>query len=56
MSDMDPNFHKEVIKEALKEWMDERFALFGKWTFCGVCSAALVGLVYLALIGTGWHR
>lgn len=37
---------KEVVKEALREWLDEKYAEFGKWTLHGLIAAALVGLVY----------
>jgi hypothetical protein len=47
---------KEIIKSALKEWLDEQFATFGKWTLTGLSAAALAGFVYLALISAGLHR
>lgn len=47
---------KRALKEGLKEWLDEQFATLGKWTVGGLLAAALVGLVYLALIGAGWHK
>ena len=47
---------KEIIKNALKEWLDEQFAIFGKWTLTGLSAAALTGLVYLALVSAGLHR
>lgn len=46
----DPKRHdelKDIIKQALKEWLDGHWATFGKWTFRGVAGAALVGLLYL---------
>lgn len=47
---------KRVIKEALQEWLDKQFALFGKWTLAGIISLALAGGLYLWLISSGWHR
>jgi hypothetical protein len=32
---------RKVIKEAIKEWMDDQFAAFGRWTIYGIISAAL---------------
>lgn len=37
---------KETVKEALKEWLDEKFLSFGKWTFASIAAAALVAVVY----------
>jgi hypothetical protein len=45
--------NKDVIKEALKEWLDTQFAMFGRWTFYGIISAALAGGVWMAI--KGWH-
>jgi len=47
---------KDALKEAMREWLDDMFATFGKWSLAGLLSAALVGAVYLALTGAGWHK
>jgi hypothetical protein len=47
---------KEVVKEALKEWLDEKFALVGKWTVQGIVAAALAALVYFILAWNGWKQ
>jgi hypothetical protein len=36
---------KEALKEAHKEWLDDKFAAFGRWTFW-----ALVAMLFGALI------
>lgn len=46
---------KEALKEALKEWMDEKFAAFGKWSLGAISVAALGLLAYLLLTINGWH-
>lgn len=47
---------KEVIKEAIREWMDEKYAIVGKWTV-GAFGVALTGaLVYFVMVFSGWHR
>lgn len=51
---IDPEVQKKLIKEAMKEWLNEMFADFGRYTFTGLCAAAFVGAVYLALRGQGW--
>ena len=38
---------KEILKQALQEWLDAKYAEFGKWTMRGLMAAALVGLVML---------
>jgi HEPN domain-containing protein len=38
---------KEVFKEAHDEWMEKKFAEFGKWTLRGVAAAAFTGFVSL---------
>lgn len=45
---------KEALKEGLHEWLDEKFAELGKWTLRGGCAAFLAGLVWLALVSSGW--
>ena len=47
---------KEVIKEALQEWLDKQFASFGKWTAMGLLALAFAGCVYLGLMSQGWHK
>ena len=46
MPELDPNITKDAVKEALKEWLNEQFAAFGKWTltgllFCCICRNGL---------------
>lgn len=47
---------KEVTKEALKEWLDEKFTTFGRWTFRALASVAFVGLIYFVLKSNGWVK
>lgn len=47
---------KEALKEALKEWLDEKYAAFGKWSFRTLSVLALGALVYFILYMNGWHR
>lgn len=58
MSDLNPQDEavKRALKEGLKEWLDEMFATFGRWSLLGLGAAALAGVVYVALVGQGWHK
>ena len=47
---------KRIVKEALKEWLDEKFVEFGKWTLGGFAAMTLAALVYFVLKMNGWHR
>jgi hypothetical protein len=47
---------KKVVKEAINEWLDSQFALFGKWTFNGLLAAAFVALIYFVLTSQGWKQ
>lgn len=51
---IDRETQKQAIKEAISEWMDDKFAAFGRWTMSGLLVAAFAGAVYLALRGQGW--
>lgn len=45
MPDISPEEQKRLLKEALQEWLDAKYAEFGKWTARGIAAAALVALV-----------
>lgn len=47
---------KDVVKEALKEWLDEKFLTFGKWSLTGIAAAGLALLAYFLVWSGGWHR
>lgn len=47
---------KAAFKEGLKEWLDEKFADFGKWSLGGLAAMALAALTYFGLIASGWHK
>ena len=56
MTDDREEMTKRALKEALKEWLDERFALFGKWSFAAAAALLLAGAVYFILISQGWYK
>lgn len=53
---VDKELQKAAIKEAISEWLDDKFSQFGKWTFYGLMAAGFAGMVYLALKGQGWNK
>lgn len=52
----DKELFKEAMKEAGKEWLNEQFAAFGKWTALGLLSAAFYGAVKLFIINGWWPK
>lgn len=47
---------KDMTKEALKEWLDEKFTTFGRWTFRAVSAAAFAAVIYFILKSQGWVK
>jgi len=53
---LDKDAFKQVVKEVLTEWLNDKYAAFGKWSFHGLLAMALAGLVYWFMISNGWHK
>lgn len=47
---------KEAVKEAIHDWMDEKYAMIGRWTTNLVVMGLVAGALYLALIADGWVK
>lgn len=45
---------KEALKEALHEWLDQKFMLFGKWSAAGFACLVFGALIYVILKTQGW--
>jgi hypothetical protein len=45
---------KDVVKEALKEWLSERMAEFGWWTLKGIGYLIFGGFMYVWFATHGW--
>ena len=45
---------KTIIKEALHEWLEEKWAIAGRWSIAGIFAAAMAVLAYLYLTMHGW--
>lgn len=51
---MDRSEQKEIIKEAIKEWLDDQFKTFGKWTARGLAVIGFSAFVYFIGTWSGW--
>lgn len=47
---------KRILKEVVNEWLQDKFAQFGRWSFYGLMASALVAVVYLILWTNGWRH
>lgn len=54
--DAEAEAKKELIKQAISEWLDKQFATLGKWTLAGLASAGVAGVGYFILTIGGWHK
>ena len=45
---------KAIVKEAIKEWLDEQAILIGKWSFRFFLLSVLGALTYFVLTAQGW--
>lgn len=45
----DKNLFKDAVKEAVSEWLDRQFLLFGKWSAIGIAAAAFALFVKLLI-------
>ena len=50
---MTPEEHKEAVKEAFKEWLDDLILQFGKWSLKTIAAAAF-GFLIVFLINHGY--
>ena len=46
---------KDVIKEALKEWLNEKLSDFGWWTLKGIGYIIFGGFMYARFATNGWN-
>jgi len=47
---------KEVVKEAIKEWIDDRVKSFGWFAIRTLAGLVVAGILYLAFMGTGHFK
>lgn len=56
MPNIDKDVQKAALKEALREWLDEQFAAFGKWALRSLVALAFAAIVYLYITSHGWKQ
>lgn len=49
-------FMKDAFKEAIREYLDEKTRLFGKWSLRSLSIAVIVALLYFVLSINGWQH
>jgi hypothetical protein len=47
---------KEAMREAAKEWLDERYREVGKWSVRGIAAAAFAALAYFIATHGGFVK
>jgi hypothetical protein len=45
---------KDAMKEAMREWLDDKFAEVGRWGLKSLAALAIVALLWLILVTHGW--
>lgn len=45
---------KEIVKQAIKEWMNDRYADLGRWAFKTVAVAAITMFLFKYAEWRGW--
>lgn len=53
MDNLDREEQKAIVKEAIREWLDEKYSAFGKWTLHGLLAACLGALAYWLAVHGG---
>lgn len=47
---------KAILKEAIEEWLDKRYAQFGRFVLGAVLVTAFAALVYISIRGGQWPQ
>lgn len=45
---------QKALQAAVKEWLDEKFATFGKWTAASLGALLLAAIIIFILKMSGW--
>jgi len=49
-------FIKDAMKEAFKEYLEEKTTQFGRWSMRTIAAALVVALIYFVLSINGWQH
>lgn len=52
----DKKLVKEAVKEAAREWLDEQYKSFGKWSAMGIVAGLFVLVVKLLVVNDIWPK
>ena len=55
MVDFDKEEQKQIVKEAITEWLDSKYAAAGKWTVHGVIASAIAFLAFFLATHGGFR-
>lgn len=47
---------KRIFKEALTEWLDHKYAVFGRWSLAGLGALGLTALVVFIMWSQGYRK
>lgn len=53
---MTPDEIKAALKEGIKDWLDEQFTKFGKWSLTALTALIFTALIYFVLKMNGWVK
>lgn len=56
MSEFSKDELKKITKEAMKEWMEEKYSQFGRWTVRSLGTLGIAALLYFILKANGWVK
>ena len=54
MVDFNKEEQKEIVKEAITEWLDSKYVEAGKWTIHGIIASAIAFLAFFLVTHGGF--
>lgn len=54
MSSSEREVRKELVKEAIREWLEAEFSRFSRWTVRAILAALFSWVVYFFFTAHGW--